>query len=94
MIIEANSAAVWDSSIHNYKLTDTAEDEDADEYDEYIFTIRRRFDWEDKYEYTLVDVKSKLLKEALGEVMDGVKGISLVEETPAVSAFSFSSTQR
>lgn len=32
----------------------------------------------------MVDIKSKLLKEALNHVMDGVKGISLVEETPAV----------
>jgi hypothetical protein len=33
---------------------------------------------------TVVDIKSKLLKEALNEVMDGVKGVSLVEETPCV----------
>jgi hypothetical protein len=32
----------------------------------------------------VVDIKSKLLKEALNEVMDGVKGVSLVEETPCV----------
>jgi hypothetical protein len=32
----------------------------------------------------VVDIKSKLLKEALNEVMDGVKGVSLVEETPKV----------
>jgi hypothetical protein len=31
-----------------------------------------------------VDIKSKLLKEALIAVMDGVKGVSLVEETPSV----------
>jgi hypothetical protein len=31
-----------------------------------------------------VDIQSKLLKEALNEVMDGIKGISLVEETPCV----------
>jgi hypothetical protein len=33
---------------------------------------------------TVVDIKSKLVKEALNEVMDGVKGVSLVEETPSV----------
>lgn len=70
--------------IHNYKLTDTKEDEDAAVYDQYIFNVRRRFDWEGKYKSTVVDIKSKLLKEALNNVMDGVKGISLVEETPAV----------
>lgn len=32
----------------------------------------------------MIDIKSKLLKEALNDVMDGVKGVSLVEESPAV----------
>jgi hypothetical protein len=75
---------LWDSTIHNYKLTDTAEDEESSEYDQYLFNVRRTFDWEGKYKTTVVDIKSKLLKEALNEVMDGVKGVSLVEETPCV----------
>lgn len=75
---------LWDSSIHNYKLSDTNEDDENSEYDQYLFNVRRTFDWEGKYKATLVDIKSKLLKEALNEVMDGVKGVSLVEETPAV----------
>ncbi|KAF4631174.1 hypothetical protein G7Y89_g6959 [Cudoniella acicularis] len=75
---------LWDSTIHNYKLTDTAEDEESSEYDQYLFNVRRTFDWEGKYKATVVDIKSKLLKEALNEVMDGVKGVSLVEETPTI----------
>ncbi|KAN0096051.1 hypothetical protein V8E51_014856 [Hyaloscypha variabilis] len=75
---------LWDSTIHNYKLTDTAEDEESSEYDQYLFNVRRTFDWEGKYKNTVVDIKSKLLKEALNEVMDGVKGVSLVEETPCI----------
>ncbi|KAI9819345.1 MAG: hypothetical protein M1832_004050 [Thelocarpon impressellum] len=75
---------LWDSSIHDYKLTDTAENEDGDEYDQYIFTVRRKFDWEGKYESTAVDIKSRALKEALNSVMDGVKGVSLVEDTPVL----------
>lgn len=75
---------LWDSTIHNYKLTDTAEDQESAEYDQYLFNVRRTFDWEGKYKTTLVDIKSKLLKEALNDVMDGVKGVSLVEEAPAV----------
>ncbi|PQE22433.1 AAA family ATPase protein [Rutstroemia sp. NJR-2017a BVV2] len=75
---------LWDSTIHNYKLTDTAEDEESSEYDQYLFNVRRTFDWEGKYKATVVDIKSKLLKEALNEVMDGVKGVSLVEETPNI----------
>lgn len=77
---------VWDRTIHDYKLSDTAENEDADEYDQYVFTVRRRFDFRGKYEETIVDIKSKFLNEVLNEVMDGVKGVSLVEETPAVCA--------
>lgn len=66
---------LWDSSIHNYKLTETAEDADADEYDQYVFTVRRKFDWENKYTETVVDIKSKSLKEALTHVMGAVKGM-------------------
>ncbi|KFY19943.1 hypothetical protein V491_04104 [Pseudogymnoascus sp. VKM F-3775] len=75
---------LWDSTIHNYKLTDTAEDEESAEYDQYLFNVRRTFDWEGKYKTTLIDIKSKLLKEALNGIMDGVKGVSLVEEAPAI----------
>lgn len=74
---------VWDSTIHNYKLTETVDDPDANEWDQYIFTVRRKFNWENKYLDTVVDIKSKHLREALAKVMDGVKGVSLVQE-PAV----------
>lgn len=74
---------VWDSTIHNYKLTETVDDPDADGWDQYIFTVRRKFNWENKYLETVVDIKSKHLRDALGKVMDGVKGVSLVQE-PAV----------
>ncbi len=76
--------SVWDSSIHNYKLTETVEDEDADDDNVFVFLVRRKFDWEGKYTDTVVDIKSPLLKAVLLDVMEGVKGISLVEETPAV----------
>lgn len=59
------------------------EDHDADEWDQYIFTVRRKFNWENKYLDTVVDIKSKYLRDALGKVMDGVKGVSLVQE-PAI----------
>lgn len=75
--------AVWDNTIHKYKLTETVDDPDADEWDQYIFTVRRRFNWENKYLETVVDIKSKHLREALAKIMDGVKGVSLVQD-PAV----------
>ncbi|KAJ5540444.1 hypothetical protein N7494_005520 [Penicillium frequentans] len=74
---------LWDSTIHKYKLTETVDDPDADEWDQYIFTVRRKFNWENKFLDVVVDIKSKPLRESLAKVMDGVKGVSLVEE-PAV----------
>lgn len=44
---------LWDSSIHNYKLTDTKEDVKSSEYDQYLFNVRRTFDWEGKYKVSL-----------------------------------------
>ncbi|KAJ5885853.1 hypothetical protein N7504_011689 [Penicillium tannophilum] len=74
---------LWDSTIHKYKLTETVDDPDADEWDQYIFTVRRKFNWENKFLDVVVDIKSKPLRDSLAKVMDGVKGVSLVEE-PAV----------
>lgn len=75
---------VWDNTIHKFKLTETVDDPDADEWDQYIFTVRRKFNWENKYQETVVDIKSKHLRDALGKVMDGVKGVSLVQEPAMV----------
>ncbi|KAL1836360.1 hypothetical protein VTJ49DRAFT_5252 [Mycothermus thermophilus] len=73
---------VWDDSIHNYKLQDTAERTVDAQYDEFLFHVRRTFDWEGKYKTTIVDIKSKLLRECLQDVIGDIKGISLVDDTP------------
>ena len=73
---------VWDNSIHNYKLLDTTEGPVDKRYEEFLFHVRRTFDWEGKYKATVVDIKSTPLRESLQDVMGDVKGISLVEETP------------
>ncbi|KAI0593002.1 hypothetical protein F4775DRAFT_597652 [Biscogniauxia sp. FL1348] len=73
---------VWDSQLHNYKLQDTAEANQNSQYDEYLFHVRRTFDWEGKYKTTVVDIKSKQLREALQDVIGNIKGVSLVDETP------------
>ena len=75
---------VWDDTIHNYKLQDTAERTVDAQYDEFIFHVRRTFDWEGKYKATIVDIKSKLLRECLQDVIGDIKGISLVDDTPKV----------
>ncbi len=75
---------VWDDVIHNYKLQDTAERTVDAQYEEFIFHVRRTFDWEGKYKTTIVDIKSKLLRACLQDVIGDIKGISLVDDTPKV----------
>lgn len=74
---------LWDSTIHNYKLKESAEDEEG-EFAEYAFLVRRRFDWENKYQNTVIDIKSKQLRAALAEVMKECKSVSLEAEEPTV----------
>ncbi|KAK8043147.1 ATPase family AAA domain-containing protein 3A-like [Apiospora phragmitis] len=73
---------VWDTQIHNYKLQDTAKNTGDSHYNEYLFHVRRTFDWENKFKATVVDIKSKKLRECLQDVIGTVKGLSLVEDTP------------
>ncbi|KAF7515089.1 hypothetical protein G7054_g14766 [Neopestalotiopsis clavispora] len=74
---------VWDTTIHNYKLKDTSTAHNS-RYDEYLFHVRRTFDWEGKYKATVVDIKSKQLREALRDVMGNLRGMNLVVETPSL----------
>ncbi|KAM0499712.1 hypothetical protein ACHAP8_005319 [Fusarium lateritium] len=76
---------VWDSNIHNYKLQDTADMGNDGQYEDFIFHVRRTFDWEGKYRTTIVDIKSKLLRECLQDVIGNVEGVSLVDEVPKTS---------
>lgn len=73
---------IWDNSLYTYKLQDTTEMTADSQYNEYIFHVRRTFDCEGKYRQTYVDIKSKLLRECLQDVIGNIKGISLVDETP------------
>lgn len=73
---------VWDNTIHNFKLQATAESNGETKYDGFCFHVRRTFDWEGKYKATMVDIKSKPLRECLQDVIGNIKGVSLVDETP------------
>ena len=66
---------LWDREIHAYKLTATAEAVEDDEYGDYAFHVRRRFDWEGKYSDTVVDIKSKVLRSVLQHVMGNCKWV-------------------
>jgi hypothetical protein len=73
---------VWDSSLYTWKLQDSAESTSDSRYEDFIFHVRRSFDIEGKFRSTTVDIKSKLLRECLQEVIGDIKGVSLVDESP------------
>ena len=73
---------VWDSTHYTHRLQDTAETVADSQYEGYVFHVRRTFDHEGRYLRTIVDIKSKLLRECLQDVIKNVQGISLVDETP------------
>ncbi|KAM0326670.1 hypothetical protein ACHAQA_006540 [Verticillium albo-atrum] len=73
---------IWDSVLHNFKLQSTKEGDSGAQYDAFVLQIRRVFDFEGKYKSTTVDVKSKLLRECLQDVIGNIRGVSLVDNTP------------
>ncbi|KAK4932277.1 hypothetical protein LTR28_011431, partial [Elasticomyces elasticus] len=74
---------LWDDVAHNYKLKESAED-DENEFSEFLFLVRRVFDWENRYTNTLVEIKSKILTDALQVVMKDCKSVSLEAEEPNI----------
>ncbi|VUC22405.1 unnamed protein product [Clonostachys rosea] len=73
---------IWDTSSYQFRLQDSAEVTTDAQYDDFVFHVRRMFDVEGKYRKTCVDIKSKLLRECLHDVMGNIQGVSLVDETP------------
>jgi len=73
---------VFDMKIRDWKLVESNKDA-KDEFD-CVFTVRRRLNWEGKYQETQVDIKSKVLRNCLQEIFKECKSISLVEDTPQV----------
>ncbi|KAH7072212.1 hypothetical protein BKA63DRAFT_534997 [Paraphoma chrysanthemicola] len=73
---------VYDIKIRDWKLVESNKVA-KDDFD-CVFTVRRRLNWEGKYQETQVDIKSKVLRNCLQEVFKECKSISLVEDTPQV----------
>jgi hypothetical protein len=71
---------VYDMKIRDWRLVESNKDT-KDEFD-CAFTVRRRLNWEGKYQETQIDIKSKVLRNCLQEVFKECKSISLVEDTP------------
>jgi len=82
----------YNKNIHDFYLAESnaQSSQKEDKWEEYIFIIRRRFDWQNRYQKTFVDIKSQELKAVLKEVLDGIEGISLVEDKPTVRPTLFS----
>ncbi|KAH8725628.1 hypothetical protein GQ44DRAFT_615546 [Phaeosphaeriaceae sp. PMI808] len=78
---------VYDMKIRDWKLVESNKDS-KDEFD-CVFTVRRRLNWEGKYQETQVDIKSKVLRNCLQEVFKECKSISLVEDTPQIDPHTF-----
>lgn len=80
---------VWDSKLYSYKLQDTSEI-GLDTVHGYIFHVRRIFDPENKYRHTVVDIKSKLLRECLQDVIGDVReSASLMKYRDSIRIFCF-----
>ncbi|KAI5779375.1 hypothetical protein EDC01DRAFT_780252 [Geopyxis carbonaria] len=75
---------LFDKELHDWDVRDSVPHSKADKYSSFVFTVRRIFDYENRYQETLVDVKSPLLKDALSDVFGDTRGISLIEDIPEV----------
>ena len=72
----------WEN--YNWILRPTGEEGDVSEYSQYIFKVRREFDYDGKVDETFVDIKSKALRAALVKILGKVRCVTLTGDTPAV----------
>ncbi len=72
---------LWSTNEHRYVLKKSSEHIEADEYAQYIFNVRRKFNWKNKHMNICLDIMSKSLKIALRHIMKKVKDISLEEDS-------------
>lgn len=51
-----------------------------------MFIVKRKFDWQNRFVKSVIDIKSEQLHELLRDhILKGIQGVSLVEEKPSVS---------
>ncbi|KAK3070748.1 hypothetical protein LTR53_009918 [Teratosphaeriaceae sp. CCFEE 6253] len=76
---------VFDKKQHTDVIKPSSEKKE-DEYGNYAFLVRRRFHWNGEYRDTVIDIKSKVLREVLRPVMkNSSKTVSLDVEEPEIS---------
>ncbi|RPA77184.1 P-loop containing nucleoside triphosphate hydrolase protein [Ascobolus immersus RN42] len=65
--------------------THTTSSQKEDEWEEYVFIVKRKFDWQNRFIKSVIDIKSAELHGLLRDhVLKGIQGISLVEEKPSI----------
>lgn len=78
---------MWDDEIHKFRFKETCEDPDASVFDQYIFTVRRKFSMGNKHiETIVVDIKSSTLQDALSEAVDGVDGFNPIKNADKIES--------
>ncbi|KAH0611205.1 uncharacterized protein H6S33_011632 [Morchella sextelata] len=77
---------VYNKAIHDFYLAESSTSPSAkdDKWEEYIFVVRRRFDYQNKFLKSYVDIKSVDLRDVLREVLKDVSGIGLREDKPTI----------
>lgn len=73
---------VWDSERYTFELQSSRKKRAESRSDDSLFDVRRTFDQDGKYRATFIDIRSKLLREGLQDVMKHVNDVSLVDEVP------------
>ncbi|KAF2817568.1 P-loop containing nucleoside triphosphate hydrolase protein [Mytilinidion resinicola] len=83
---------IWDRAKCKYKIVETSESSEDDEYEEYLFIVRQQFDKNNKSFSTFLDMKSEELRDILRLLLKDVKAVCLREDKPTISPrllFSF-----
>ncbi|PUU80698.1 hypothetical protein B9Z19DRAFT_1078786 [Tuber borchii] len=77
---------LYNKTTHDFYFAESSQSPAGkeDKWEEYLFVIRRRFDWQNKYQKTYVDIKSIEIRTVLREILKDVSGIGLREDKPTV----------
>ncbi|KAL2056976.1 hypothetical protein ABVK25_002715 [Lepraria finkii] len=77
---------IWDRKNYGLKLVESLDKEfnREDNYEEYIFIERRKYDEANMHYKTFVDIKSEALRDVLREVLEGINTVSLRGDKPEI----------
>ncbi|KAI5793304.1 P-loop containing nucleoside triphosphate hydrolase protein, partial [Geopyxis carbonaria] len=77
---------LYNKSIHDFYLAESSSSPHSkeDRWEEFIFIVRRRFDYQNKHQKTFVDIKSVELRTVLREILKNVNVVGLREEKPSM----------